>query len=263
MKLVRHRVAGTLLCAGSLFLASCSEPTPPAPNLPTTAELALLKSIADGGNAAYDQYVSGLAPGDDFRGSVIKWRYHKKYGIDRLAANPEELEMAVRLAIDYPESVIPGAEDWVGGYYLAVCCIWVLVDLNDDANLVRLISRVPMEVVGPDGVYIEGALTSSRDRGSVDGLRVLFDAYQAAQSIKVKSSLANAARRAFWKELRAVRDNDEAIAKAQQLFEARRKDTKFNLAYLAAYTQGDFDIGEANGVPLLIPKEGPDFVESP
>jgi hypothetical protein len=249
---------------GVLMLStmSCGKPAPTPPKPPSAAALALLKSIAEGGNAAYDAYLATLAPDEGIRGPVIEWRYHKRYGTDRLAANPQELAIAIDLAIDYPESSIPGAEEWVGGYYLAVCSIWALVIRNDDAGLVRLLSHVPMDVVGPDGVYIEGALVANWERGSVDGFRVLFDAYDRAANDKVRSTMAHAARRAFWRDLRDVRDDAEVIARARKLFEECRERVKANRAYLTAYRSGDFDIGNVEPMPLFVPKDGSDFVES-
>jgi hypothetical protein len=251
-----------ILTVASLSLAGCGEPPPKPPEPPSAAALALLKSIAEGGDAVYNAYIQSLAPDRGFRGPAIEWRYHKRYGTDRLAASPEELEIAVDLAIDYPKSTIPGAEEWVGGYYLAVCSIWALVLRGDDAGLVRLLSQVPMDVVGPDGVYLEGVLVANWERRSVDGFRVLFDAYDRAANDEVRATLAHAARRAFWQELRDVGDDSEVVARAKELFEECRESVKPNRAYLTAYTGGDFDIGDAKGMPLLVPKDGPDFVPS-
>lgn len=255
-----HAGQRCLVCMlfGVLMLStmSCGKPAPTPPKPPSAAALALLKSIAEGGDVAFE-----TAP-DSMRSPKGEWRVHKRYGIDRLAANPDELEIAIDLAIDYPESSIPGAEEWVGGYYLAVCSIWALVIRNDDAGLVRLLSHVPMDVVGPDGVYLEGVLIANWERESVDGFRVLFDAYDRAASDKVRTTLARAARRAFWRELRDVRDDADVIARAIKLFEECRESVKANRAYMMAYTGGDFDIGNIEPMPLFVPKEGPDSVES-
>lgn len=252
----QRRLLCMILTVVSLGLAGCGEPPPKPPEPPSAAALALLKSIAEGCDA---EFAAAPAWMHSPKG---EWVAHKRYGIDRLAANPKELEIAVDLAINYAESTIPGAEEWVGGYYLAVCSIWALVIREDDAGLVRLLSQVPVDVVGPDGVYLEGVLVANWERESVDGFRVLFDAYDGAASDKVKATLARAARRGFWKDLRDVRDDAMVITQAKQLFEECRESVKPNHAYLTAYMGGDFEIGNVEPMPLFVPKDGPDFVES-
>ena len=228
---------------------------------PSAESLQLVRSLAGGADAAYQAHLDSLEPGDILRGPKVEWSIHKKYVIDRLVANPDELEIAAALAVEHSDSeTIPGAAGTVSGHFLAVCTVWALVMRNDDAGLVRLLSRVPMEVVGPDGVYIEAALLGNFERGTVDGFAVLFDAYDASNDQGVRSVLAGAARRAFWSELQGEPDDSAAVAKARELFQRCRGSVKVNHAYFDSYRLGVFDVGEAKGVALFIPHESPDSV---
>jgi len=173
-----------------------------------------------------------------------------------LVESPEHLSDA----LDY---VVAAADDHSNGFagFLEYAVFAALLRLDDREGLRRLLANVPLEVTGPDGVYIEYALVALYGDAPIDRFEVLFDAFHAARGELTKSHVAAAIRRAMDAEDDPALPDEVAIKRLRPKFGQLRHQVNVNPAYSEAYIRGFFDTSNTIPPPLFIPKDGPDRVE--
>ncbi|CAG1007994.1 hypothetical protein PHYC_03505 [Phycisphaerales bacterium] len=175
--------------------------------------------------------------------------------MNHLRANPDQCDSAIRYLATSPED---DHANFVGTLTCAV--LHVLIEKNDDKRLCELLSTVPIEKDDPDGYFVEFALVNPHVGRTVDGILVLFDAFERAQRAEVRECLARALRRAFFDRCKPWWTDAEAFGVCRRDFQYDKQNLKANLAHENGYSPGLFDTTNADPPPLFIPKNGPDRV---